>query len=89
MANKRNLKKMINYICSDVFSECMAVSLYNGKKNNEDVKAILSSILIIHSNSISRVSHPEPGMPPKKYYRDLKDKFNAQISEIVDQIINI
>ena len=42
MASKRNLKKMINYICSDVFSECMAASLYSGKKDTEDVKAILS-----------------------------------------------
>ncbi len=89
MANKRRLKKMINYICGDLFSECMAVSLYNGKKNNEDVKAILTSILIIHNNSIRRVSHPEPGMSPKLYYKDLKDKFNDQIGEIVDQIINI
>lgn len=89
MANKRNLKKMINYICSDVFSECMAASIYNGKKGDEDVKAILSSILIVHDSSIRRVSHPEPGMPKKVYYKDLKNKFNAQICEIVDQIINI
>nr|WP_298454007.1 hypothetical protein [uncultured Prevotella sp.] len=89
MANKRKLKKMINYICSDVFSECMSASLYNGKKNNEDVKAILMSILIIHGNSIRRVSHPEPGMSPKLYYKDLKNEFNVQICEVVDQIINI
>lgn len=89
MASKRNLKKMINYICSDVFSECMAASLYRGKKDTEDVKAILSSILIVHDNSIRRVSHPEPGMSKKSYYKDLKDKFNAQICEIVDHIVNI
>lgn len=89
MASKRNLKKMINYICSDVFSECMATSLYSGKKNSEDVRAILLSILIVHDDSIRRVSHPEPGLSKKMYYKDLKDKFNAQICEIVDQIINI
>lgn len=89
MANKRDLKKMINYICSDVFSECVAASIYSGKKDSEDVKAILSSILIVNDDAIRRVSHPEPGMPKKVYYKDLKDKFNSQIGEIVDQIINI
>lgn len=89
MANKRDLKKMINYICSDVFSECVAASIYSGKKDSEDVKAILSSILIVNDDAIRRVSHPEPGMPKNVYYKDLKDKFNSQIGEIVDQIINI
>lgn len=89
MASKRKLKKMINYICSDVFSECMAASLYNGNKNSEDVKAILTSILIVHDNSIRRVSHPEPGMSKRLYYNDLKDRFNAQICEIIDHIINL
>lgn len=89
MANKRDLKKMINYICSDVFSECVAASIYSGKKGSEDVKAILSSILIVNDDAIRRVSHPEPGMPKNVYYKDLKDKFNSQIGEIVDQIINI
>lgn len=89
MANKRNLKKMINNICGEVFSECMAVSLYNGQKDNDDIKAILTSILIVQDNSIRRISHPEPGMSKKMYYKDLKDKFNVQIGEIVDQIINI
>ena len=43
MANKRNLKKIINYICSDLFSECIATSLYSDKKKQEEVNAILAS----------------------------------------------
>ncbi len=88
MANKRSLKKMINYICSDLFSECVAVSLY-GNKNIEDINAILTSILIVHNNYICRVSHPEPGMANKSYFKDLKEKFNIQVGEIIDQIGNI
>ncbi len=88
MANKRNLKKMINYICSDLFSECVAASLY-GKKNKDDINAILTSILIVHNNYICRVSHPEPGIPNKNYFKDLKEKFNVQVSEIIDQIAGI
>ena len=50
MANKRDLKKIINYICSDLFSECIAASLYNGKKKQEEINAILTSIIIVQSN---------------------------------------
>ncbi|MDO4159322.1 MAG: hypothetical protein Q4D41_02580 [Prevotellaceae bacterium] len=89
MANKRNLKKLINYICSDLFSECIATSLYNGNKNQDDVNSILTSILIIHNNYIKRVSHPEPGMKPKVYYKDLKNRFNDQVSETIDNIANL
>ena len=32
MANKRTLKKNINNICSLLFSECVAESLYNNKQ---------------------------------------------------------
>lgn len=89
MANKRILKKRINHICSELFSECIAKSLYSGRKNTESINAVLSAILIIHNKYICRVSHPEPGIPPKKYYKDLKDRFYVQICEITDNIANV
>lgn len=88
MANKRSLKKIINYICSDLFSECVATTLY-GNKKEEDVNAILSSVLILQSNYIRRVSHPEPGMTARAYYKDLKDRFSAQVNETIDNIANL
>ncbi|MCH3969075.1 MAG: hypothetical protein LKE47_01260 [Prevotella sp.] len=90
MKNKRFLKRRINYICSDLFAECIAADLYGGRKTEkEDVEALLTSILTVHSNFISRISHPEPGMKPQKYFQDLKEDFNKQISEIIDQVSNL
>jgi hypothetical protein len=40
----------------------------------------------MQSNFIARVSHPEPGITPHRYYRDLREKFSAQVGEIADQI---
>ena len=42
-----------------------------------------------HNDFVCRISHPEPGMEPKKYFADLTKNFNSQISEIVDQIANL
>ena len=86
MTNKRNLKRTINYICSELFAVCVAVSLYNVKADEENVNAMLTAILAIQSNYVRRISHPEPGMLAKAYYRDLIDKFNKETGEIIDQI---
>ena len=37
MANKRNLKRNINYVCSELFSEAVAASMYSSKATEEDV----------------------------------------------------
>lgn len=89
MTNKRELKKLVNYICSDLFSECIAASLYNGNSNEEEVNSILISILMVQRDYVCRISHPEPGMPPKDYFKDLKERLNIQIEEISDNIANI
>ena len=88
MANKRILKRNINYVCSELFSE-VAAAAYATKANPDNVKALLSSILVIHNDYIRRVSHLEPGMPARKFYKDLALNFNKQVSELVDQISNI
>ena len=89
MSNKRNLKRTINYVCRDLFAECIAASLYNGSTDEESVKAILSCIISLHDDFVRRISHPEPGMKAKKYYRVLTENFDKQASEIVDQISNL
>lgn len=89
MANKRDLKRTINYITSELFAETVAASLYNGKPTQEDVDGILSSIVMVNGDFISRVSHPEPGITTKAYYKNLVTDFNKQVSEIIDQITNL
>jgi DNA-directed RNA polymerase subunit F len=88
MANRRNLKRSINYICSELFAECVAVSLYNGNIDKENADTLLTSILKMQSDYISRVSHTEP-TDAKKYYKNLIQSFNKQTDEIIDQISNI
>lgn len=86
MAKRRELKRSINYICSDLFAEYMAASLYNGTPNPEDVKNLLTSILTMHSSYICRVSHVEPGMKASVYFQDLKTHFNKDVNDVIDQI---
>lgn len=88
MANKRSLKRNINYVCSELFSEVVAIS-YTTDASDEDIKALLTSILVIHNDYVRRVSHVEPGLTPRLFFKSLITNFNKQASEIVDQISNL
>ncbi len=90
MANKRELKKRISFVCSGLFAECVAASTFASREDKADnLKALLRSVLRMHSDYIMRVSHPEPGMLPKTYFRSLVDSFNREIDDMVDQISNM
>ncbi len=89
MANKRTLKKSINLICEELFANCVAASLYGNNVNDENADALLYSIVKMQSDYTSRICHPEPGMPASLYFRDLREQFTAQVSEIIDQICNM
>ncbi len=84
MSNRRKLKKTINYICGDLLAELVTVSFY--EESTESVDCLMTSILMMHSNYVRRVSHVEPGMKAKVYFKDLKNGLNKEVGEIVDQI---
>ena len=88
MANKRSLKRGVNYICSELFAECIAAIIYN-HSDQQNVDTLLKSIIHTHSDYIMRISHPEPGMKAKKYYQTLISGFNDDVNEIVDAIKNL
>ncbi len=89
MANKRNLKRGLTYVCSEMFAESIATALYSNNSDKANLDALLKSILAIHSDYIRRVSHPEPGMKPKKYYNVLKESFTNDVNALVDSIGNL
>jgi len=89
MTNKRVLKKSITHICEAMFTECVATTISAQEANQENIEALLFSIVKMQDDYLSRISHPEPGMSAKKYFKVLREKFAAQASEIIDQINNI
>ena len=89
MANRRQLKKQINLICEELFADYVAASLCGNKSNQPEAETILYSIAKLQNNYISRISHPEPGMPASKYFLDLKEQLGKEVCEILDHINNL
>ena len=86
MANKRNLKHGINLFCDELLAECIAASLYG--QNRSTAEALVFSTVQMRNDFIRRISHPEPGMDAKQYFKVLKDDFMVQAAEIIDQLNN-
>jgi len=89
MANKRTLKRCIKLISEELFTEAVAAALYGNEPNKDNTEALLFSIIRIQNDYISRVSHPEPGITARMYYKNLREKFNAEVGDIDDQINNL
>lgn len=88
MANRRNLKKNINIICSELFAECVASSYYKKENKKGDADAVMLRILNVQDEMIKRISHTQPGNS-KLFYKKLYEDFNVQVSEIIDLITNL
>ena len=89
MAKRKELKRVINNICTDLAAEAVAVSLYESKPAEENVVAIINNILKMRNDYIRRVSHVEPGMKPKVYFNNLIEAFNNDTQEVIDHITNL
>ena len=89
MAKRKELKNVINNICTDLAAEVVAVSLYESKPAEENVLAVINTILKMRKNYISRISHVEPGIPAKKYFANRIENFNNDTLEVVDHINNL
>lgn len=81
MANKRNLKKGINYVVSELFLECIVLKQIK-KADATKADEILADILCLQNDFLARAGHPEPGCV-KKYYRKLNEDFGNEVGNII------
>jgi hypothetical protein len=79
MASRRNLKKKITNIASDLF----LVSLMEGV-NREVVCNSVHNVIKL----IIRISHTEPGNV-KGFYKKFREDFNKEVDAIIDAIGNL
>lgn len=85
MANRRRLKKNVNYITGELFAECLVQSMFNPTIDKEKADEIMTDILLMQDEYISRISHTQPGNV-KGFYKKFREDFNAKVNEIVDAI---
>lgn len=85
MANRRNLKKSINYIASELFTECMVNKLYIPNTDAQKADDLMGRILKMQDEFLSRVSHAEPGNT-KGFFKKLNADLQLEINSIIEEI---
>lgn len=88
MASRRELKKNVNYIAGELFSECLINSLYVPGTDKEKADKLMGEVLAMQDEFISRISHTEPGNV-KGFYKKFRSDFNAKVNEIIDAIAKL
>lgn len=85
MASRKDLKKNISGIVTELMTECIVRGKYINNVPEDKVNAILAELIDINSDFISRVSHTEPGRAAA-YYKALYSSFNEKIGSVIDRI---
>lgn len=88
MASRRELKKNVNYIAGELFTECLVYSTFVPGTDKAKVDALMADVLAMQDEFISRISHTEPGNV-KGFYKKFRTDFNAKVNELIDAIENL
>lgn len=88
MASRRELKKNVNYIAGELFSECLINSMFVPGTDKEKADKLMGEVLTMQDEFISRISHTEPGNV-KGFYKKFRSDFNAKVNEIIDAIAKL
>lgn len=83
MANKRDIKKNIDYLISEVVSDCYTFKYLFPDKNQKEVDKIIKDTVDFRNELIKRVNHPD-GKDNKKLIKNHYKKVNQDLFDNVD-----
>jgi hypothetical protein len=83
---RRELKRVVNTITESLISDCLATSLYGPEHLRQQAGNMLPNLLLMRRNYTSRISHVEPGMKAKAYFKDLKASLIKDLTALGDQL---
>ncbi len=88
MANKRDLKKEINYVTGELLSECLCNKFLIPGVDAEKVDALMGKIIGIQDEFLCRVgaNGDKNAKAVKAYYRKLREDFDKLIDEVLEDL---
>ncbi|MBQ9286484.1 MAG: hypothetical protein IJ209_09450 [Bacteroidaceae bacterium] len=88
MASKKQLKKAINLMCTDLLIELLGAEQTATGATKQDVENIAQSIFAMRGDFVTRLSHIDKTQV-RKFFNQLEDDLNASTNEIIDQICHL
>ena len=75
MASRRELKKNVNYIAGELFTECLINSMFIPGTDKVKADELMAEVLKMQDEFVTRISHTEPGNV-KGFYKKFRADFN-------------
>ncbi|WP_291527809.1 hypothetical protein [Bacteroides sp. UBA939] len=88
MASRRELKKNVNYIAGELFTECLINGLFVPGVDKNKADELMTAVLNMQDEFVSRISHTE-SKNAKGYYKKFHEDFNIKVDEIVKGITEL
>lgn len=88
MASRRKLKKNVNYIAGELFTECLVNLNFVPGTDRAKANEVMEKILLMQDDFVRRISHTDP-QNAKGYYKKFKEDFNTQVNEVMDAIAKL
>ena len=82
MASIKNLKKDINYLTSELVSDCYLYMYFHKEKEQDKVVEIIYDAVDLRNNLIQKTNHPEN----KDDRKALKAHFNNLYKEMLESV---
>ena len=91
MANRRELKKAIDYLSGDLMMETMLCTL-QPKCDKVKIEQIMSRIVNMSEEFRERIQNPAGNANKqlvKQYYKKLREDFDAEVDEIYTELMSL
>ena len=99
MANIRNLKKEVRYVCGDLAAECLMARTFIKGVDRDRMEEIVGDIAVLQENALEHASFGFDKTPAdfasraefraarrsyyKKAYKSFREKFEGHVTDIV------
>ena len=88
MANKRDLKKDINYVLGDIIEAVYVWELGNSEKQTKDSEAIIDEAITTFDELIARVNDKSPE-DMKAHFKAINNDLESKGKTLIEKINNL
>ena len=89
MANKRLLKKEINYVIDELITDCIVCDAFVSGKECQKIDQLVGDLFAMKADFLSRVNKTDGkdnSKLVKNYYKSLVANFDKKIGEIIAEL---
>ena len=91
MASKKNLKKDIDYLITDVILDCYACMEEHSEKSSSAYEEIINDIVVVKEDLLERINHFDAQVHGKSrtYFLGIKNDLVSAIAEAYDKLTKL